>query len=468
MIHKIHAGEHLPSVAAGGKYEIIGFQNSVHDYSTVVFPQPINNCLACHSGEHADQFKTTQSREVCTSCHDNITFEAGRPPEGMMVHTPGPLDNDEVCVNCHFDGDETRGVPERHFVGLLGPERPNIELAIQSVTNTGPGQAPQLRFTVEEDGRPRDILASPLSTLRVTVAGPTTDYASYWQATIQPQPTSPPANIGTLVADGEGFLYTFPASAIIPLSATGSYAVALEGAMRPDPAGERFPTNNPIAFVAVTDTQPVARREVVEMEKCNNCHGELVAHGGQRVEVQYCAFCHNPNNTNDDRVARFEGTSVFVHSVNLKDMIHKIHMGEHLTQKPYVLGGNPTPSAANPAGTPVDFSHVRFPRPVSDCSSCHTDGGANLPLAAGLLPTRTETLTCTEDGSADADLLCTATLRASDASFLPPESAACTSCHDSPSAVAHAELNRTASGLESCATCHGPGAAFDAAIAHSP
>ena len=54
----------------------------------------------------------------------------------------------------------------------------------------------------------------------------------------------------------------------------------------------------------------------------------------------------------------------------------------------------------------------------------------------------------------------------------PPATASCTSCHDSPDAVTHALLNSIINGpfqgdwSESCAVCHGPGAAFDATVAH--
>jgi len=38
FIHKLHMGSSLPSVQAGGHYQIVGFNNSVADFSTVVFP----------------------------------------------------------------------------------------------------------------------------------------------------------------------------------------------------------------------------------------------------------------------------------------------------------------------------------------------------------------------------------------------------------------------------------------------
>ena len=48
MVHKIHMGSQLPSVKAGKPYQIIGNQQSVHDYSTVVDPADVRRCEVCH------------------------------------------------------------------------------------------------------------------------------------------------------------------------------------------------------------------------------------------------------------------------------------------------------------------------------------------------------------------------------------------------------------------------------------
>ena len=53
FIHKIHRGELLPAVQAGGEYAIWGNANSKNDYSTVVFPQDIRNCAKCHTSADA-------------------------------------------------------------------------------------------------------------------------------------------------------------------------------------------------------------------------------------------------------------------------------------------------------------------------------------------------------------------------------------------------------------------------------
>jgi OmcA/MtrC family decaheme c-type cytochrome len=333
-------------------------------------------------------------------------------------------------------------------------------MTIINVGKTTPGDTPEIVFRVEQNGAPLNILATPLNSLRVTIAGPTSDYATYWQHTIQGSGAT-----GTLIAEGENFRYTFPA--MMPATAAGTYAFGLEGYVQPGgPTGPRIAAPNPISFAAVTDAAPEPRRTVVSQEQCNSCHLQLGAHGGSRIEVQYCAFCHNPNNVNDDRVERFENKTVDVHSVDLAVMVHRIHMGEELSQ-PYVLGGNPTPTKANPAGTPVDFGEVRYPGDRNACWTCHAGATYTLPLSAKLLPKKTQVLTCIEDPAADVDNYCDLRTVASE-KLIAPETAACTGCHDAPYVVAHAETMTSASGIEACATCHGPGADFDVQVVHAP
>ncbi|MFZ9886563.1 MAG: cytochrome c3 family protein, partial [Myxococcota bacterium] len=48
-----------------------------------------------------------------------------------------------------------------------------------------------------------------------------------------------------------------------------------------------------------------------------------------------------------------------------------------------------------------------------------------------------------------------------------PASAACTSCHDTDAAVAHAATNTSAAGAEACAACHGPNRDYSVARVHA-
>lgn len=462
MVHKIHRGDELPSVVGGTPYQIIGFMQGVNDYSTVVFPQDIRNCATCHTGPDGDRWQTRPTRAVCSSCHDRTSFEAVVPP-GFTGHSGGPQADDVTCTVCHQPTGGLAPIVTAHMNPLHDPASTEVELAILAVTSAVPGLAPEIDIQVLVDGAPANILTAPLTRLTATVAGPTTDYETYWQATLQGTGAS-----GTLTAIDASmgtFHYVFPAGAALPPTATGSYAFGLEGYLQAPAAGSpRFSAYNPVVFAEVTDTVAVPRRTVVDVAGCNSCHDQLSAHGGQRQNPQYCVMCHNANNDNDERVARFEAATITAQSVDFKVMIHKIHSGEELTVQPYVLGGFPLPSLANPAGTPIDFGEVRFPGDRRDCLTCHASD-PDLPLAAGLLPVKSEDLTCTEDPFADGDSYC-ATRVVSATYFVPPESAACTACHDGTATAAHAEIMTTVMGVESCATCHARGSAFGIDLVH--
>jgi len=457
MIHKIHMGEQLPSVEAGDDYEIVGFNNSVHNYNTVAFPQDIRSCDTCHNGSDGDFWKTRPTRDTCRSCHDRTSFEVV-VPAGEIAHPPGPMANDNSCANvgCHQPTGGLAGIVDKHLFPTIDPATPQFAVTIDEVRNGGAGQSPQVDITITVNGVGLDILATPLNRLRFTVAGPTTDYTEYFQV------TAANSDISAIDATQGKFTYSFPAANPVPAAAVGSYALGIEA--RLVSGTQRVDAFNPVAYFSTDATPVVARRGVVDQAGCDSCHLSLEEHGGSRRNTEYCVMCHNAQNTNDERVARLEGSApLFVNSVDFKVMIHKIHSGENL-EGPYVLGGFPTPSVANPEGSPVNFGEVRFPGDRRACGTCHIAGSFSLPLASTVQPTRFETITCTEDPSADGDSFCDT--RVSSEFFVPPTAAVCTSCHDSESSAAHSEIMTTTSGLESCATCHGPGSSFDIADYH--
>ncbi len=462
MIHKIHDGKDLPSVQNGTPYQIIGYKQGVNDYSTVEFPQPVQNCDKCHAGaKQGDHWKTNPGRTACSSCHDDVWFgDPNAVPTNMIAHPGGQQNDDSACLICHKDTG-LAPIVTKHYTQYTDPAAPKVALNIVQVDKTAPGDTPELVFNVTVNGQPRDIIATPLTSLRVTLAGPTTDYAQSWQYTIQGN-----GSTGTLAADGSNFRYTFPAA--IPNAAKGSYAVGMEGYLQTTSGGPEYSALNPVTYVAVTDAQPAARRTVVETAQCDNCHGTLEAHGGPRTNTQYCIMCHNPNLDNATRVARMEGpTTVVAHTVNFRAMIHAIHMGEN-HQKPYVLGGYPPPSTTKPQGSPINFNELRYPRPQNECNACHVSNSQQLPLASDLLPSLSETFKCSETASADTNSYCDDPYWVGTPMYTPATASACTGCHDADSTAAHAQIMTTSTGVESCATCHGPGKVYDIDVFHAP
>lgn len=485
MVHKIHRGEELPSVVGGVPYQIIGFGGSVHDYSDVVYPHALAQCTECHDTEaaQADYWSTKPSVASCTSCHDDITFAT--PAQPWQTQHIGSIEPDDDCSLCHGATSGVEPIVARHYVPELDPNRVEPFITIQSVTNTAPGQQPTIVFTVQVPaGTPRNILTNPLSSLRATFAGPNTDYARYWSATLAT------ADITAVDAANGVFSWTAPAASAIPLDAEGSYTVGFEYYTTytdPDPSRPACPpTSNascrlagtpPRFFFAVTDTVATPRRQIVAKAKCDTCHDQLSFHGGGREDPEYCALCHNANNVNEERISRLEGAAnqPYVHTVHLKKMIHGIHMGEELSQA-YVLGANPSPSTSNPAGAPHDFSETRYPSNPANCTKCHVGTTYRLPLTTpDLLPSFDQIFECTEDPAADTDSLCepfsastpaTNAFRPIETIWYQPEAAACLGCHDAPHVAAHAYVMTTTAGQESCATCHGEGGEFDIEKVH--
>ncbi|MCB1052072.1 MAG: OmcA/MtrC family decaheme c-type cytochrome [Acidobacteria bacterium] len=415
MIHKIHMGEHLPSVQAGTPYQIIGFRNTVHDYSEVVFPREIRKCTTCHSPEapEGNIYYTRPNRAACGSCHDNINWVTG---EG---HTPGAQADDSACAECHVPQGEfefDNSILGAHTIPLESTQLAGLHADILSVTNSAPGQNPVVKFRVYNDDGSA-VNPGNLNRMNLVLAGPNTDYAYLLNETAT-----------SAEFDGTDATYTFKNA--IPAESTGSWTASAdvyrnvtitgrEGA----PITLREAARNPVLAFSVTDANPVARRMVVNIDNCNECHDSLALHGGQRLETLECVMCHAPQAT-DAAVRPPEAGPV--ESINFKYMIHRIHTGEELQRDFTVYGYR---------SSVHNYNHVLFPGDRRNCEKCHEPGTQLLPLQNGLLSTITM-----------RDF------------FTPmfPATAACLSCHDSQDAAAHAFVNTAPFG-EACAACHGTG-----------
>ncbi len=477
MIHKIHGGNYTTT-----PYEVVGFRQTYFDFSNTRFAGPTGEakeCGACHTGTTPLKY----SRAACGACHDDVDWTA---------HMGGQA-NDDGCNGCHGSTTAFPGAAFVHsklYAAAANARFPDtaFQVTISSVTGAAPGANPVIEFSVTKDGAPYDLatdlaqvvpagstaLTNPRSvqSLTFSLAGPTTDYALISNTTGNAPAAAVTAAALTTVAVGT-YQFTFPTA--LPASAAGSYAFGVEGyyvekipAAAPV-ASRVFPTITPIHYFSVDGSPVVARRAIVDDAKCDTCHQGLGFHGSSaRKQAAYCAFCHNAANVNEERAARFEGATITPESVQLSTMVHKIHAGAELAN-PYVIGAFPPPNAANPAGTPADFSGLEFPnfKGLGNCQACHRPGTYGLP-GAGVLPTRSQTWTCTEDPAADADSFCTAPgfVLESEA-FVPAQSAACTSCHDSDLTKNHA-ASMTFGTFETCGTCHGVGKTYDVFKVHQP
>ncbi|MBI3915007.1 MAG: OmcA/MtrC family decaheme c-type cytochrome [Chloroflexi bacterium] len=451
MVHKLHNGSKLPSVAAGKKpYYIVGYRQTVADLSGSAWPQDVRNCTTCHQkGTQADNWKTAPSRAACGACHDGIDWETGKAKyAGGRNHSDvGPQKNDEDCKTCHVadSGKEfDESIVGAHVIPNASKQLRGVKFAIVGVSDTKPGQKPTVTFNIKDQAG-KTIDPKDFSSLSLVLAGPTTDYAKMWSESLVIS-----ATISTKAKDAGSGNYTYTFDNAIPADAKGSYAVSMQGYIntqlkRADgkpvlgtdnktPLVVRDVGFNPVFYFGVTDAKAVARRGVVDRESCNKCHKDignpagLSIHGGSRMNTEFCVFCHNANNTDEARRPADKGTP---ESIEFDYLIHSIHKGEERGTPFTVYGfGN----------NPVDFSEVVYPGNLANCAKCHPQGANLLPLK------KTLPQTVTQKGAV--------------VSVTQPVTVVCSGCHATVSAKAHFALNTSNDKTEACAVCHGEGREF--------
>jgi OmcA/MtrC family decaheme c-type cytochrome len=127
LVHGIHFGRRLGGYAEqsflppdAGKFEVLGFNNSVNDFSDVLLPIDVRSCKTCHAdtaascsnaapcgyGQSCQAGKCVNtswlepSTAVCTSCHDEDDA-VGHTQLNTWTSPGGPV---ETCGVCHGPG----------------------------------------------------------------------------------------------------------------------------------------------------------------------------------------------------------------------------------------------------------------------------------------------------------------------------------------------------------------------------
>jgi OmcA/MtrC family decaheme c-type cytochrome len=439
MIHKIHAGDVLPSVVAGGKYTI-----GSSDWSTVAFPSDVRRCETCHEPDkgaaQADAWLKNPSRAACGSCHDNIDFATGKN------HVNLPQVSDNQCAQCHIPKGEIEfdaSIRGAHTMPQEAPSRPGVVVTLTKVENGAAGQKPTVTFALKDySGAPIPLSTmSAISTNRLNfiIAGPTSDYGT---AKFEGVTTPGYASESALTAGkcGQDGTCTYTFTRAVPAGSKGTFAIAVEArrtlTINPgtvNQADTRYAADNKVIYFSVDGAPIEKRRQVVDIAKCNQCHTRLALHGESRNQTEYCVVCHNPSNVSG-------GTTPV--PIDFKVMVHKIHFGENMAElgNTYKIGNS-------------DFSEVRYPAfsmrgapgDTTNCNMCHVNGSeAVLPI--GKDPVKNP------GGMLDV---------------LPATTAACTACHQSKSALAHAMGNTDGKLGESCDVCHGVNGDFSVIKAHA-
>jgi OmcA/MtrC family decaheme c-type cytochrome len=461
FIHKLHMGSSLPSVKAGTPYQIIGFNQAVSDWSTVVLPSDARRCVFCHEpakvtgATQSDAWMKNPNRAACGSCHDDVNFATGKN------HVNLPQVSDSQCNQCHIPQGELEfdaSIQGAHTVPTESATRPGIVVAIAKVDNGVAGKAPTVTFSTKDfAGNPVTMaqLTGGNNRLALVLAGPTTDYGytsfgsdvtTSGYVSENPVPTAKCGGDGTCI-------YTF--THLIPAKATGTYTIGIEArrgitllAGTAQEQTSEYGAVNKVFNFSVAGSPVTARRQVVDIAKCNGCHSTLSLHGENRNQIEQCVLCHNPSE--NDSVVRVVATNAAdkalpPQSINFAMMVHKIHTGENLQAPGYTIVGF--------GGSHNDFSDVRYPvmsdtgttGDTAKCDMCHVNNSeAVFPIGKNNVLDPQGRL-----------------------SPVPATTSACTACHQNLSTLAHAVSMTDPRFGESCDVCHAVGTDFDVLKVHA-
>jgi len=475
MVHKIHRGEELNS-----PYTIWGFRDSEHDYSTVVYPQDHRNCAKCHDGTipetpDGDNWTLYPTMQACGSCHEDVDFN--NHPDPGMAHQDNSL-----CGVCHVPSSGTldfaiRNAHTNPVVAATAAFRYNIVNVFYNPVNRGVIVDFSVTNPLDNDStydiqnHPAFTAGAGASRMAILVGWNTTDFENTGSGSVPAQPISINPLFGGSTPNGDG---TFRVSTTLPPPASGTGVVGIEG--HPAVDGIRLPVANVTQNFAITGPL-TSRRQIVSIDKCNDCHDNLSLHGNNRQgTVEICVICHNADATDMDvRPATIDAdaddifddfTALGVDSKreesnHFKTMVHAIHAGdadEHGFRENGITVYGFRRSVH-------EYSHVRYPGILSNCLACHVNGSQRVNAPAGALATTVETAAADLNGF--QNLIDDALADPADDLNISPETAACASCHDSAEAMEHMELvgngmfDQTQADIstwvfEDCGGCHGP------------
>jgi len=258
------------------------------------------------------------------------------------------LVENEACIVCHGDGREF-GAEAMHTDAIaLIDASDDIGVLDVDVVGNGTSVSVDFAFEVHYD----DIAGNPIYVDPYTPrSNPAQlDYVRFFLARLVPGVDGSPdtwfdyatgeRNVTGLSGDDGEYTYTFEDDFSADWDATATHRVGIQMYHLDDIR----PVNEIYDFVP--DGGDLRSHEVVHIDNCNSCHGNLTMHGG-RVDTKMCVTCHNETMT--DTIADFPV------------MIHQIHSA---------IDGNAL--WGFPADDHWDYSEVTFPQDTNNCRTCHS------------------------------------------------------------------------------------------------
>lgn len=459
-------------------------------------------------------------------------------PDG---HSGGIMTDNSLCFECHQVSRVAGSVAASHNLPAKVASakfKYNILEICGTAVDMDPDcsaslAAPTVRFSVSDPtgatthgyGNNYDVVGATVgvdrdpefganASLNILTGWDARDYSNDGGVGTRPSRANSLPAITNAVDVGDG---TFTITLADISTATGTGVIAIEG----HPRGETVvgsgtfdisvPVKGEVAYFGITDPIPVPRRIAVDLEtKCDKCHDQLSIHGNNRAEnAQLCVICHNPRGTDIRRrdttpvpdplamppvvadgipdISPLDGKRE--ESIDFKRMIHAIHAAQR--DDPATTDNDPATTidveghGFREKGIVIygfgnrshDYSHVRFPGILNDCTTCHNDGTYEL-TGTWETPTQADILASTVKSAPTASIKAefdAEKLDQADDQTISPTAAVCSACHDSAIAQAHMETIGGATfnapqpsigTYESCAICHGPGRSADVKVVH--
>ena len=275
-------------------------------------------------------------------------------------------------------------------VPIESADRINIE--VSSVTIASP---PVVEFALSND-LTQGLVGLPPGDIRFVIAQLTPGTAggsSEWQSYVtrdsggipDAQATAERGSEGTLVDNGDGtYQYTF-AQDLDDYPAGPTYDASKTHRLGIEIRGQAPISSNGIFTFVPNGSDVTVTRAIADNGACFACHDRIEFHGGPRTDVQYCVTCHNPSSIDGDTVDEPWGGTV-----DMTQMIHKIHYGAELENGYFITGFG---------GRDIDYSEVVFPQDVRNCETCHQESDEATPDASNwrLVANRTSCGACHDD-----------------------------------------------------------------------
>jgi OmcA/MtrC family decaheme c-type cytochrome len=257
-----------------------------------------------------------------------------------------------------------------------------------------------------------------LAYLPASANGRPTDYVDYSTRVQGPSPITGRSAAQAAADSGGSYtpsglndgVYTYRFGTTLPANynAALTHTLGIYGRRDLREFGFSFYVSNPTKNFVPNGSPVTQVHQLTVTANCNQCHDPLALHGETgRREVEICVLCHTPQTTDPDTG----------NTVDMKVMIHKIHMGKTL---PSVVAGTPYQIIGN-AQSVADYSNIGYPQDIRNCQTCHKNAAQ------------------------------------ANAWMLAPSIEACGSCHDDVNFATGANHAAGAySDSSRCATCHLP------------